>query len=100
MLPTKPLQDPLGNEFTVSCRFIESFRGDYNTLVNLIRTPAFVIAVKNSSLFYIKRVSFELNLLIEAMPSGQGYCATSFRENPSVEYISGILTKGRLVSFC
>ena len=99
MFLTKPLQDPLGNQITITCRLIESFRGDYSTLVNLIRRPVFVITVKNSSLYYIKRISFDLNLLVEAMPSGEGYCATSFKENPSVEFISRILTKGRLVSF-
>ena len=99
MLPTKPLQDPLGNEITITCRLIESFRGDYSTIESLIRRPVFVIAVKNHSLYYIKRISFELNLLVEARALGEGYHATSVRENPSVDFISRILTKGRLISF-
>jgi hypothetical protein len=99
MLSTKPLHDPLGNQITVSSVLIEGCRDGFKTVRSVITSPAFVIMTKNRSLYFIKSVSSGTNLLIEARAYRQGYTARCCRENPSVDYISRLLTKGCLVSF-
>ena len=98
MLITKPLQDPLGNRITISSELIENCREGINRIRSVIRSPAFVIRTKNRSLYFIKLVSPGTNLLIEATFRGQEYRASNYLENPSVEYISRLLTKGSLLS--
>jgi hypothetical protein len=99
MLSTKPLQDPLGNQITVSNELIERCRDRLKTVRSVITAPAFVIMTKDKSLYFIKLVSSGTNLLIEARAYRKGYTATYCHENPSVEYISRLLTNGSLVSF-
>jgi hypothetical protein len=99
MLLIKPLQDPLGNQIRVSSELIEGCSDGLKTIRSVITSPAFVIMIKNRSLYFIKSVPSGTNLLIEARAYPQGYTARSCRENPSVEYISRLLTKGCLVSF-
>jgi hypothetical protein len=100
MLYTKPLQDPLGNEIRISSAVIERCRDGFKTVRSVITSPAFVIMTKNRSLYFIRPVSSGTNLLIEARVYRQGYTARCCRENPSITYISKLLTKGSLVSFC
>ena len=87
MLLAKPLQDPLGNRISISNELVENCRDGLKTIRNVITSPAFVIMTKNKSLYFIKLVSYGINLLIEARAYRQGYMARNCLENPSVEYI-------------
>ena len=94
----KPLKDPLGNQVLLSA----SFKGALPSpeqLRAVITEPAFIIKVKAETLYFVRLVGHNLNLLIEAIAEEQRYVVINSIENPTADYISKLLEKGSLLSF-
>lgn len=93
------IQDPLGNQVRLNPDMLnndESFSGQ---LQEIVSSPSFVIQVTNKSLYFIRKVNPDLNILVEARYIESSYVIHSLINNPTVQYISDLLNKGNLIAF-
>ena len=96
----KVILDPLGNIITVppdiycgkGCR-------SYAEIKKVIADPAYVIAIGNEELYYFRFIEYNTNILLEARIKNISLIVAACIQNPTAEYISGLLKKGLLLPF-
>lgn len=94
------IKDPLGNLIKVPLSLVEETgERSFFHFVEIISSPAFIISVKDDSLYFIRKINARLNVLIEAGCKEDFFIAKTFIKNPSAEYISKLLEKGFLTSY-
>ena len=92
------IRDPLGNQVLLNPAF-EKDAKSMNQIRQIIASPAFIITGTDGSLYFIRKINPRLNKLIEAKCTNTCYTVHALIDNPSPEYISTLLKKGRLISF-
>jgi hypothetical protein len=99
----KLLSDPLDNnvlvEDSLCCGTTAGEDDFFETLQNVIVDPAFIIEVDKEELFYFRALDWDTNFLIEARAGDTVFIVRNIIKNPTIDYISQLLRKGRLFSF-
>ena len=98
MAITGTIRDPLGNRVHLSPEWNNDPQS-VNQLKQIIAAPAFMITITNGPLYFIRKLSPRVNKLVEVKFSDAAYTVHNLIDNPTVEYISALLKKGRLISF-
>jgi hypothetical protein len=100
MKPFQSIQDPLGNTIIVTSDYFNTNMSlALPEIKEIIATPAFIIQVENASLYYFKLIHSGLNMMIEVITKDKEYFISRCMENPSIEFISGLLKNGIISSF-
>jgi hypothetical protein len=99
MYTLKPLRDPLGNNILFPLQQMKFSQENYADMSKVITSPAFLISEKNKKLYFFRLIDKNINLLVEAHFIGKTFVVKTCMENPSAEYVSGLLRKGALLSF-
>lgn len=94
------VQDPLGHEIFIPARLTsKKCSCKYDELEEVISHPAFLIKEKKQALYCFRMLHSKLNVLVEIKKKGGVFMVDSCIENPTVEYISGLLSRGGLFCF-
>ena len=93
------LRDPLGNDIRLPLWMFLYSDHDYNIFSQIITEPAFIIRVKDESLYFIRLINWNVNMLLEVKLIENEFVVSSYIENPTTEYISDLLKSGSLISF-
>ena len=93
------LQDPLGHAVLLSPTLLGKEDWSIEDIVKVITTPAFLIDERQEVLYFFRLLEENVNLMVEAKASPDGFVVAKYAINPSVESISVLLNKGRLISF-
>jgi hypothetical protein len=99
MNSTKPLRDPLGNTIRFPLQLLKLLRMQYAEMSKVITSPDYIINEKNNTLYFFRLINYEINMLIEAKYGEKEFVVKACIENPTTEYVSGLLEKGALLSF-
>jgi hypothetical protein len=99
MVRTKAIRDPLGNLIQVphhsSC---STFKLSLHDIRQVVTSPAFIIQIGLNELYFFRLLDWELNLMVEVKANNKEYIVNGCTVNPSVEFISSLLEKGKLTS--
>lgn len=99
MVRTKTIRDPLGNLIQVppqsSCSI---FKRSLDDIRQVVTSPAFIIQIGLSELYFFRLLDWELNLMVVVKAKGTRFIVDGYTINPSVELISSLLEKGKLIS--
>ncbi len=100
MLSVQSIQDPLGHTILISLEFLNiNMSMPLQELKNVISTPAFIIQVEKARLYYFKIIKQGMNIMIEVIIKEEKYFVKACKENPSIEFISGLIKNGSIISF-
>jgi len=100
MKPLKSIHDPKGHEVVVPLELDCFHAGATHSMVsNVVAYPKYMIEVQKSELYFVKQVDWNLNLLVKAMAVEHYYVVQELIENPSVETVSALLSRGPLTIY-
>ena len=96
------VKDPLGNIVFISDELCvaeqEAMEESFDPVARIIESPAYMVDVAGTEMYYIRAVDWDNIMLVEAVMNSGKWQAGICIKNPSREYISTIIKKGKLIT--
>lgn len=94
------MQDPFGHMITVPPALLSGSKiRTLHQIREVVTSPSYMIRVHEEALYFFRLLDWDVNILVEAEAENGSFVVKSCSQNPSTEYISGLLKKGGLIAF-